>query len=161
MQNIYPCLWFDNQAEEAAKFYTSIFPNSKITNITYYTEAGPAPAGTVLTVNFTLNGQDCLALNGGPTYAFTPAISMVVNCKTQEEVDKYWGKLTEEGTEVQCGWVTDKYGLSWQIFPEVMGEMLQDKDKKKVQRVMEAMMKMVKLDIAALKEAFENEKAAV
>ena len=157
MQKITPFLWFDNQAEEAAKFYTSIFKNSKIGKIARYDEAGEKasgrPKGSVMTVEFQLEGQEFVALNGGPHFKFTEAISFVVNCETQEEVDYYWEKLSAGGKEVQCGWLKDKYGLSWQIVPTVLGELLSDKDAAKSQRVMQAMLKMVKLDIKKLKEA--------
>lgn len=154
MQRIQPCLWFNQNAEEAVKFYLDIFKNSKITGITYYTEAGPGPAGSVLTISFQLNGQDFLALNGGPVYTFTPAISLVVNCDTQDEIDYYWDKLSADGgMTVQCGWLQDKFGVSWQIVPPILSELLADPDTAKVQRVMQAMLKMVKLDINTLKQA--------
>ena len=157
MQKITPFLWFDNQAEEAVKFYTSIFKNSKIGKPTRYDKAGEKasgqPAGSVMTVAFQIEGQEFVALNGGPHFKFTEAISFVVNCKTQAEVDKFWRKLSAGGTEVQCGWLKDKYGLSWQIVPTILGELMSDKDKAKSQRVMEAMLKMVKLDIRKLKQA--------
>ncbi len=156
-QKITPFLWFNDNAEEAAKFYTSIFKNSKIGKISRYDEAGEKvsgrPAGSVMTVEFQLEGQDFVALNGGPELKFTEAISFVVNCQTQAEVDKFWKKLSAGGKEVQCGWLTDKYGLSWQIVPTVLGELLSSKDTAKSQRVMQAMLKMVKLDIKKLKEA--------
>jgi len=157
MQKITPFLWFDDQAEEAVKFYTSIFKNSKIGKIARYDEAGEKasgrPKGSVMTVEFQLEGQEFVALNGGPHFQFTEAVSFVVNCQTQEEVDYYWEKLSEEGKEVQCGWLKDKYGLSWQIVPTILGELLSDKDAAKSQRVMQAMLKMVKLDIDKLKAA--------
>ncbi len=158
MQKITPFLWFDDNAEEAVKFYTSIFKNSKIGKIARYDEAGEKaagrPAGSVMTVEFQLEGQDFIALNGGPHFKFTEAISFVVSCKTQTEVDYYWNKLTADGgKEVQCGWLTDKYGLSWQIVPTILGELLTSKDAAKSQRVMQAMLKMVKLDIKKLKQA--------
>ncbi len=157
MQKITPFLWFDDQAEEAVKFYTSIFKNSKIGKIARYDEAGEKaagrPAGSVMTIEFQLEGQEFVALNGGPHFQFTEAVSFVVNCETQEEVDYYWEKLSEEGKEVQCGWLKDKYGLSWQIVPTILGELLSDKDAAKSQRVMQAMLKMVKLDIDKLKAA--------
>jgi predicted 3-demethylubiquinone-9 3-methyltransferase (glyoxalase superfamily) len=158
MQKITPFLWFDDNAEEAVKFYTSIFKNSKIGKIARYDEAGEKaagrPAGSVMTVEFQLEGQDFIALNGGPHFKFTEAISFVVSCKTQAEVDYYWNKLTADGgKEVQCGWLKDKYALSWQIVPTVLGELLSDKDAAKSQRVMQAMLKMVKLDIKKLKQA--------
>ncbi len=157
MQKITPFLWFDNQAEEAVQFYTSIFKNSRIGKITRYDEAGEKaagrPAGSVMTVEFELEGQEFVALNGGPHFRFTEAISFVVNCKTQAEVDKFWRKLSAGGKEVQCGWLQDKYGLSWQIVPTVLGELLSSKDAAKSHRVMQAMLKMVKLDIKELKRA--------
>ena len=156
MSKITPFLWFDNQAEEAANLYVSIFKNSKILNITRYGEAGPGPAGTVMTVNFQLDGQEFIALNGGPQFKFTEAISFSVNCKSQEEVDELWAKLTEGGEEGPCGWLKDKYGLSWQINPTVLGEMLNDPDPEKAQRVMAAMLQMKKIDIAKLKQAYER-----
>jgi predicted 3-demethylubiquinone-9 3-methyltransferase (glyoxalase superfamily) len=155
-QQITPFLWFDNQAEEAAKFYTSIFKDSKVTKIARYGEAGPGPKGSAMTVGFELNGQEFTALNGGPHFKFTEAISFVVNCETQEEVDEFWKKLSEGGQEVQCGWLKDKYGVSWQIVPTVLSEMLQDKDPAKSQRVMKAVMQMKKLDIDGLKKAYES-----
>ncbi len=161
MQKITPFLWFDDNAEEAVKFYTSIFKNSKIGKIARYDEAGEKaagrPAGSVMTVEFQLEGQDFIALNGGPHFKFTEAISFVVSCKTQAEVDYYWNKLTADGgKEVQCGWLKDKYGLSWQVVPTILPELLSDKDAAKSQRVMEAMLQMVKLDIKKLKQAAER-----
>ena len=157
MQKITPFLWFDNQAEEAVRFYTSIFKNSRIRKIARYDKEGEKvssrPAGSVMTVEFQLEGQDFVALNGGPQFKFTEAISFVVSCKTQAEVDRFWKKLSAGGQEVQCGWLKDKYGLSWQIVPTVLGELLSNKDAAKSQRVMEAMLKMVKLDIKKLKQA--------
>ena len=157
MQKITPFLWFNDNAEEAVKFYTSIFKNSKIGKIARYGEEGEKiagrPKGSVMTVEFQLEGQQFIALNGGPIFKFTEAISFVVNCETQEEVDYYWEKLSAGGKEVQCGWLKDKHGLSWQIVPTVLGELLSDKDAAKSQRVMQAMLKMVKLDIKKLKEA--------
>ena len=157
MQKITPFLWFDDNAEEAVKFYTSIFKNSKIGKIARYDEAGEKaagrPKGSVMTVEFELEGQEFIALNGGPIFKFTEAISFVVNCETQEEVDYYWEKLSQGGKEVQCGWLKDKHGLSWQIVPTVLGELLSDKDAAKSQRVMQAMLKMVKLDVKKLKQA--------
>jgi len=157
MQKITPFLWFDNNAEEAAKFYTSIFKNSKIGKVARYGEAGPGPKGTVMTVEFELDGQKFVALNGGPQFKFTEAVSFVVNCKTQKEVDTFWEKLSAGGQEVQCGWLKDKFGLSWQIVPTVMTELLTDRHQQKSQRVMKAMLKMVKLGIAALERAYEGE----
>ena len=157
MQKITPFLWFDNQAEEAANFYTSIFKNSKIVNIARYGEEGAKaagrPKGTAMVVAFELEGQKFTALNGGPRFKFTEAISFVVNCQTQEEVDHYWEKLSAGGDEraQQCGWLKDKYGLSWQVVPTVLVEMLQDRNPKKSERVMKAMLQMKKIDIRALK----------
>src|SRR6266700_5984752 len=156
MQKITPFLWFDDKAEEAANFYVSVFENSKILSVARYGEGGPRPKGTVMTVKFQLEGQEFVALNGGPHFKFTEAISLVVNCKTQAEVDKFWKKLSAGGKEVQCGWLQDKYGLSWQIVPTVLGELLSDKDAAKSQRVMQARLKMVELDIEKLKEAAEG-----
>ncbi|TMA25346.1 MAG: VOC family protein [Deltaproteobacteria bacterium] len=156
MQKITPFLWFESQAEEAANFYTSIFKNSKIVSIARYGEAGPGPKGSVMTVAFNLDGQDFVALNGGPEFAFTPAISFLVSCKTQEEVDHFWEKLLQGGKPSQCGWLKDKFGVSWQVVPAVLGELLGDKDAKKSKRVMEAMLQMVKLDIKKLKEAYDR-----
>src|SRR5436190_6938197 len=153
MQKITPFLWFDNQAEEAVKFYTSIFKNSRIGKIARYGDAGPGPKGSVMTVEFQLERQEFVALNGGPHFKFTEAISFVVNCKTQADADKFWKKLSAGGKEVQCGWLTDKYGLSWQIVPTVLGELLSDKDAAKSQRIIQAVLQMVKLDIKKLKQA--------
>jgi predicted 3-demethylubiquinone-9 3-methyltransferase (glyoxalase superfamily) len=157
MQKITPFLWFDDKAEEAMNFYVSIFKNSKVASITRYGDAGPGPKGTVMVASFQLDGQEFLALNGGPQFAFSPAISFVVNCETQEEVDEFWEKLSEGGEKVQCGWLRDKYGLSWQIVPTILGKLLQDKDAAKSQRVMKAMLQMTKIDIAALKRAYEQQ----
>ena len=155
MQKITPFLWFDTQAEEAAKFYASIFPKSKILNVARYGEAGPGPKGSVMTVEFELDGQRMIALNGGPHFKFTEAISLSVSCKDQKEVDHYWGKLSQGGQEAPCGWLKDRYGLSWQVNPAILGELLSGPDVKKAKRVMEAMLKMKKIDIAALKAAAE------
>ena len=155
MPKITPFLWFDTQAEEAAKFYTSVFPNSKIVTVARYGEAGPGPKGSVMTVEFELDGQHMIALNGGPVFKFTEAISLSVDCETQEEVDHYWEKLSQGGEQAPCGWLKDKYGLSWQVNPTVLGELLSSPDAKKAKRVMEAMLKMKKIDIAALKAAAE------
>jgi predicted 3-demethylubiquinone-9 3-methyltransferase (glyoxalase superfamily) len=154
MQKITPFLWFDSQAEEAMNFYVSIFRNSKVLTVNRYGDAGPGPKGTVLTANFLLDGQEFVALNGGPLYKFTPAISFVVNCETQEEVDAYWDQLSAGGREDQCAWLQDKFGVSWQIVPRALIELLNDPDPVKSQRVMAAMMKMKKIDIAALKRAY-------
>jgi predicted 3-demethylubiquinone-9 3-methyltransferase (glyoxalase superfamily) len=156
MQKITPFLWFDGRAEEAAKFYTSIFKNSKIGTIARYPEGAPAPAGSVMSVTFQIEGQEFHALNGGPMYKFTPAISFFVNCATQEEVDELWEKLVAGGAPNRCGWLQDKFGVSWQIIPSVLGELLQDKDPQKSKRVMEAMLQMVKIDIKRLKEAYNK-----
>ena len=157
MQTIKPCLWFDTQALDAAKFYVSIFKNSKLGELSYYGEGAPLPKGTVLTVTFQLNGQEFMALNGGPMFKFTEAVSFVVNCETQAEIDDYWKKLTADGgQEVQCGWLKDKFGLSWQIVPAALGQMMKDKDPAKTNRVMQALMKMVKLDINGLQQAYNG-----
>jgi predicted 3-demethylubiquinone-9 3-methyltransferase (glyoxalase superfamily) len=153
---ITPFLWFDTQAEEAANFYASIFKNSKVGKITRYGDAGPGPKGRVMTVAFELDGQEFTALNGGPHFKFSEAISFSVPCRTQEEVDTFWEKLTEGGQESQCGWLKDKYGLSWQINPTILAELLSDPDPRKSKRVMEAMLKMKKIDIAALKKAADQ-----
>src|SRR5579864_4271305 len=142
IQKITPFLWFDHQAEDAARFYTSIFPNSKIVKVVRYGESGPGPAGSAMTVEFQLEGQTFVALNGGPIFKFTEAISFVVNCETQEEVDAYWDKLSAGGGEVQCGWLKDKFGLSWQIVPTVLPELLSGPDPEKSQRVMKVMLTM-------------------
>jgi len=156
MPKITPFLWFDNQAEEAANFYVSIFKNSKIVNVSRYGEAGPGPKGSAMTVVFQLDGQEFIALNGGPHFKFTEAISFSVDCKTQQEVDEYWEKLSAGGKPGQCAWLKDKYGLSWQIVPSILGQLLGDKDPQKSTRAMEAMLKMTKLDIAALQRAYEG-----
>jgi predicted 3-demethylubiquinone-9 3-methyltransferase (glyoxalase superfamily) len=156
IQRITPFLWFDHQAEEAARFYASIFPNSKVVKVIWYGEVGPGPAGSAMTVEFQLDGQAFVAFNGGPHFKFTEAISFVVNCLTQDEVDAYWEKLSAGGAEVECGWVKDKFGLSWQIVPTVLFELLSDPDPKRSQRVMKAMLTMKKLDIRALKQAREQ-----
>ena len=153
MHKVTPFLWYDTQAEEAAKFYVSIFPKSKILKMARYGDAGPGPKGSVMTVEFELAGQRMIALNGGPHFKFTEAISLSVDCKDQKEVDHYWSKLSQGGQESMCGWLKDKYGLSWQINPSILGKLLSDKDAKKAQRVMEAMLKMKKIDIAALNAA--------
>ena len=154
MQKITPFLWFDTEAEEAARFYTSVFPNSRIVDTAYYTEGAPRPAGMVMTVVFELDGQRFVALNGGPEFTFTEAVSFSVNCKTQEEVDEFWEKLSDGGEQGPCGWLKDRYGLSWQINPGVLGQMLQDEDPEKARRVMEAMLKMSKIEIAELERAY-------
>jgi predicted 3-demethylubiquinone-9 3-methyltransferase (glyoxalase superfamily) len=156
MQKITPFLWFDDNAEEAVNFYVSIFKHSKIISLHRYGEAGPGPKGTVMTANFELDGQEFIALNGGPHYKLSPAVSFYVNCETQEEVDELWDKLSAGGQTLQCGWLTDKYGVTWQIIPTILGELLQSKDAEKSQRAMKAMMQMVKIDIARLKQAYEG-----
>ncbi len=156
MQKVTPCLWFDTQAEEAVNFYCSVFKNSQIKNISYYGEGTPLPKGTVLTVSFVLDGQDYLALNGGPVFQFSPALSLIINCTSQEEIDEFWEKLSEGGEEEQCGWLKDKYGLSWQIVPTNLGELMSSGDAEKSQRVMNAIMQMVKLDISVLQKAYDG-----
>jgi predicted 3-demethylubiquinone-9 3-methyltransferase (glyoxalase superfamily) len=153
MQKITPCLWFDTEGEEAARFYTSVFPNSKIVEIARYGSAGPRAEGTVMTVSFELEGQEFVALNGGPDFTFNEAISFQVNCETQDEVDGYWSKLSEGGEEGPCGWLKDRFGVSWQIVPIVLSELLADSDREKSQRVMAAMLKMRKIEIDALERA--------
>jgi len=155
MQKITPMLWFDTQAEEAAKFYVSIFPKSKILKVARYGDAGPGPKGSVMTVEFQLAGQRMTALNGGPQFKLTEALSLVVDCKDQKEVDHYWNKLVQGGQESMCGWLRDKYGLSWQVTPAILIKLVSGPDKKKARRVMEAMFKMRKIDIAAIKAAAE------
>jgi predicted 3-demethylubiquinone-9 3-methyltransferase (glyoxalase superfamily) len=157
MQKITPFLWFDGKAEEAANFYTSIFKNSKILNVARYGDAGPGPKGTVMMVTFELEGQQFMALNGGPIYTLSPAISFFVDCETQAEVDELWEKLSAGGAEVQCGWLKDKFGLSWRIIPRTFMELMQDKDPVKSQRVFQAMLQMTKLDTEALKRAYRGE----
>jgi predicted 3-demethylubiquinone-9 3-methyltransferase (glyoxalase superfamily) len=156
MPRITPFLWFDTQAEEAANFYVSIFKNSRILAVSRYGDAGPGPKGSVMTVRFQLDGQEFIALNGGPHFKFTEAISFSVDCKTQAEVDEFWGKLSAGGEEGPCGWLKDKYGLSWQINPTILGQMLSDPDPQKSKRVMEAMLKMKKIDIEGLRRAYEQ-----
>ena len=156
MPRITPNLWFDTEGLEAAEFYVSVFPNSKVTNVTHYNDAGPRPAGTVLTVDFVLDGQEYTAINGGPEFTFTEAISLLINCADQDEVDYYWAKLTEGGEEVQCGWLKDRYGLSWQVCPVGMLDLLNDPDEGRSQRAMRAMLGMKKLDLAALQAAADQ-----
>ena len=156
IQKITPFLWFDQQAEEAANFYVSIFPNSRIGKIARYSSAGPAPAGSVMTVEFDLEGQPFVALNGGPLYKFNESISFVVNCENQQEVDRYWEKLSAGGVPIQCGWLKDKYGLAWQITPTILLELLNSPDPEKATRTAKAMMNMMKLDIAELKRAYDG-----
>jgi len=156
MQKITPFLWFTGNAEEAMTFYVSIFKNAKIVSIRRYGEAGPGPKGTVMTGTFQLEGQEFYALNGGPDFKFSPAISFFVSCQTQPEVDELWEKLSAGGEQVQCGWLTDKFGVSWQIIPSVLGEMLGDRDSEKSDRVMKAMLQMKKIDISKLKQAYDG-----
>ena len=156
MQKITPFLWFDSKAEEAMNFYVSLFKNSKVVSVTRYGEAGPGPKGTVMSATFQLDGLDFFALNGGPQFKFTPAISLFVNCETQQEVDELWEKLSEGGRTDQCGWLQDRYGLSWQIIPTLLGKLLQDKDPRKSQRVMKAMLQMTKIDIKKLTQAYDQ-----
>jgi predicted 3-demethylubiquinone-9 3-methyltransferase (glyoxalase superfamily) len=153
MQKITPFLWFDNQAEEAAHFYTSIFKNSKIGKISRYGDAGPGPKGSVMVASFELNGQEFIALNGGPQFKFTEAISFVVNCETQDEVDHYWEKLSEGGKKSQCGWLKDKFGLSWQVVPTALGKLMSDPNPDTSKRLMQAMLQMTKIEIATLERA--------
>jgi predicted 3-demethylubiquinone-9 3-methyltransferase (glyoxalase superfamily) len=153
MQKLTPCLWFDTEGEEAATFYTSVFPNSKILEVTRYGSAGPRDEGTVMTVSFELDGQRFTALNGGPDFTFSEAISFEVSCETQEEVDRYWSTLSEGGEEGPCGWLKDKFGVSWQIVPKVLVELISDPDQEKAQRVMAAMLKMRKIEIDELERA--------
>lgn len=157
MKKITPFLWFDNNAEEAMHFYVSIFKNSEVLSVTRYGEAGPGPSGSVMTTTFQLDGLELIALNGGPHFKFTEAISLSVNCETQEEVDELWEKLSEGGEKGRCGWLKDKYGLSWQVNPMVLGEMLGDKDPEKAKRVMAAMLQMDKIDIDTLRKAYEGQ----
>jgi predicted 3-demethylubiquinone-9 3-methyltransferase (glyoxalase superfamily) len=156
MKKITPFLWFDDEAEEAAAFYTSIFNGSSVDAITRYGEVGPGPKGSVMTVVFQIEGQQFIALNGGPQFKFTEAISFVVDCETQQEIDELWASLSTGGKEAECGWLKDRYGLSWQIVPTVLGEMMNDKDPKKSQRVMKALLRMKKLDVAGLEKAYHE-----
>ena len=153
MQKITPFLWFDNQAEEAMNFYVSVFANSRVVHVSRYGDAGPGPKGSVMSVTFELEGQRFMALNGGPQFSFTPAISLFVSCETQEEVDRLWAALVDGGEEQPCGWLKDRYGVSWQIIPNALGELLGDPDPVKSQRVMQAMLQMKKIDVAGLKQA--------
>jgi predicted 3-demethylubiquinone-9 3-methyltransferase (glyoxalase superfamily) len=157
MSEITPFLWFDTEAEEAATLYTSLFPNSRILEVSRFNVAGPGQEGNVMTVSFEVNGQRLIGMNGGPGHPFTDAVSLSVNCETQEEVDRYWNALTEGGREVACGWLVDRYGLSWQIVPEVLPKLLMDPDRERAARAMAAMMDMVKLDIDALERAADGE----
>jgi len=156
MQKISPFLWFDTQAEEAAQFYVSVFPNSRITQVTRYPEQGPGTAGAVMTVSFTLDGQEFMALNGGPQFSFSQAVSFMIACETQEELDRYWERLGEGGQYLECGWLTDKYGLPWQIVPADLPRLMDQSDPARAQRVMTAVWQMVKLDIATLQRAYEG-----
>jgi len=153
MPEITPNLWFDTESKDAAEFYVSVFPNSQITNVSYYGEAGPRPAGTVLTVDFVLDGQRFTAINGGPEFTFDEAVSFLINCADQDEVDYYWGKLTAGGEESQCGWLKDRFGLSWQVVPTEIEKLLTDPDAGRAQRAMKAMLGMQKIDLAAIKTA--------
>ena len=155
-QRIVPNLWFDTEAEEAAAFYTSVFKHSRIVSVAHYTEAGPRPAGTVMVVEFELDGQRFVGINGGPQFTFDEAVSLQVNCETQEEIDYYWERLTEGGEEGPCGWLKDRYGLSWQVTPTGMDELFADPDPKRAERAMQAMFGMKKLDIAALRSAADG-----
>ncbi|MDT4969516.1 MAG: hypothetical protein QOJ64_4253 [Acidobacteriota bacterium] len=155
MQKITPFLWFDDKAEEAANFYVSVFKNSKVTTVTRYGDAGPGPKGSAMTAVFQLEGQEFIALNGGPHFKFTEAVSFVINCDTQEEIDYFWSSLSEGGAESQCGWLKDKYGLSWQVVPSILGQLFSSKDPEQSQRVMKAMLQMKKMDIKTLKDAAE------
>jgi predicted 3-demethylubiquinone-9 3-methyltransferase (glyoxalase superfamily) len=157
MQKIIPFLWFDDKAEEAMRFNVSIFKNSKVGGISRYGSEGPGPKGTVMVATFQIDGQEFMALNGGPEFKFSPAVSFLVNCKTQEEIDEFWDKLSEGGEKKQCGWLQDKYGLSWQIVPTALGEMMQDKDPEKSKRVMQAMLQMHKIDIGRLRQAYDQQ----
>lgn len=156
MQRITPFLWFDDQAEQAMNFYVSIFKNSKVGRVTRYGEAGPGPKGSVMSATFQLEGQEFMALNGGPHFSFTPAISFFVNCETQEEVDELWKKLSAGGKTERCGWLKDKYGLSWQIIPSALGRLMGDNNAAKAQSVMKAMLEMDKIDIARLQQAYDQ-----
>jgi predicted 3-demethylubiquinone-9 3-methyltransferase (glyoxalase superfamily) len=156
MPRITPNLWFDTEGLEAAEFYISVFPNSEIRDVSHYTEAGPRPAGTVLTVDFVLDGQEFTAINGGPEFTFDEAISLLINCADQDEIDYYWTKLSEGGEEGQCGWLKDKYGLSWQVVPVGMAEMMTDADQGRGQRAMQSMFGMKKIDVAALYAAADE-----
>lgn len=157
MSKITPFLWFNNNAEEAMNFYLSVFKNSKINTIARYGEAGPGPKGSVMTASFQLDGHDFVALNGGPHYTITPAISFWINCETQQEVDHYWNSLSAGGQIQRCGWLTDRFGVTWQVVPSILPKLLQDKDPAKSQRVMKAMLTMEKLDIAALQQAYDKD----
>jgi len=159
MQKLTTFLWFDNNAEEATNFYVSLFKNARILNVARYGDAGPGPKNTVMTVNFEVNGQEFIALNGGPRFKFTEAISFVINCETQEEVDYYWSRLAEGGEESRCGWVRDRFGLWWQVVPTLLGKLMSDPNPEKAERVMAAMLQMAKIDIEPLQRAYEGESA--
>jgi predicted 3-demethylubiquinone-9 3-methyltransferase (glyoxalase superfamily) len=155
-RKITPFLWFDGNAEEAANFYVSVFPDARITARSYYGDAGPGPQGALMTITFELDGQEFVGLNGGPQYRFTPAVSFFIECEDQAEIDRYWEKLVDGGRPVACGWVTDRFGLSWQVVPAALLAMLQDADRARAQRVMSAMLQMVKLDLSALQRAWDG-----
>jgi predicted 3-demethylubiquinone-9 3-methyltransferase (glyoxalase superfamily) len=157
VKHVTPFLWFDKEAEDAAKLYTSVIPNSKIDGVTHYGEAGPGRPGSVMTVDFELNGQRFVALNGGPEFKFTEAVSFIINCETQDEVDELWEKLSEGGEKGPCGWLKDRYGLSWQVVPTILEELIRDPDQEKAQRVMTAMMQMGKIEIEPLERAAEGQ----
>jgi len=156
MQKITPFLWFDRKAEEAMNFYVSVFKNSKVVRVSRYGDAGPGPKGTVMSATFQLDGQEFFALNGGPQFTFTPAISFFVNCETQQEVDELWDKLSAGGRKDRCGWLQDRFGVSWQVIPSILGKLLQDKDTEKANRVMKAMLQMDKIDIKRLQQAYDR-----
>lgn len=156
-QKITPNLWFDTQAQEAAEFYTSVFPNSRVVHVTHYTEAGPRPAGMVMTVEFELDGQSFVGINGGPEFTFNEAVSLQINCETQDEVDHFWRRLSEGGQEGQCGWLKDRYGLWWQVTPTGMEDYLTDEDPHRAQRAMRAMLGMSKIDLAAIRRAADGD----
>jgi predicted 3-demethylubiquinone-9 3-methyltransferase (glyoxalase superfamily) len=156
MQKITPFLWFDGKAEEAMNFYVSVFKNSKVVRVSRYGDAGPGPKGTVMSATFQLDGQEFFALNGGPQFTFTPAISFFVNCETQQEVDELWDKLSAGGRKDRCGWLQDRFGVSWQVIPSILGKLLQDKDTEKANRVMKAMLQMDKIDIKRLQQAYDR-----
>jgi predicted 3-demethylubiquinone-9 3-methyltransferase (glyoxalase superfamily) len=157
VQQITPFLWFDGNAEEAVNFYMTVFKEAKILETARYGEAGPGPVGSVMTMKFKLGGIEFVALNGGPHYTFSPAVSFVVNCETQPEVDRYWDQLGKDGKPLACGWITDRFGVTWQVTPTILPKLLQDKDRAKANRVMQAMMKMIKLDIPTLERAYQGD----
>lgn len=156
MTKITPFLWFNRQAEEAVAFYTSIFPNSKTTRTTYYGESAPLPIGTVLTITFELDGNEFIALNGGPTYSKSPGVSFMISASTQEEIDRYWNSLSEGGQELHCGWLTDRFGVTWQVVPPLLLDLINSSDREKADRAYQAMMQMVKIDIKALQDAYDG-----